>query len=511
MEYHRRLISLIVDGSITSREELERGKVRLCREYGMGGVPPNSEVLRHATPEEVPLVLPLLRKKPVRTMSGVAVVAVMTSPHECPHGRCIYCPGGVERNSPQSYTGQEPAARRGARHGFDPFDQTADRLSQLERIGHPTDKVELIIMGGTFTSRPRDYQEGFVRRCFDAMNGCVSGDMEEAHAINESAGHRCVGMTLETRPDWLSEEQAAFSMRLGATRVELGVQVLDDHILGAVGRGHGVAEIIEATTVAKRAGLKVCYHLMPGLPGSSPDKDIESFRRMVDDRRFRPDMIKIYPTLVIEGTPLHEMWKRGDYSPYTTEEAVEVIAKMKRLVPGYMRIQRIQRDIPVSLIERGVDKGHLRQLVRERMALLGWRCNCIRCREVGLRDLAPSEGEESLNRRSYPASGGMEHFLSFDLDSGALIGFLRLRVDGDTATVRELKVFGPLTPIGGRAEDWQHRGYGRRLLAEAERLASEEGCRVMRVTSGVGVRSYYRSLGFVRQGAYMIKSLDPNH
>lgn len=512
MEYHRCILSLILDGSIASRDDLQREKIRLCREYGMDRVPPNSEILALADDEEFPIVLPLLMKKPVRTKSGVAVVAVMTSPHDCPHGRCIYCPGGVEKGSPQSYTGREPAALRGARHAFDPYDQTADRLAQLERIGHPTDKLDLIIMGGTFTSRPIDYQEAFVRRCFDAMNGRESADLEEAHSLNERSRHRCIGMTVETRPDCLGDKEARSSLGLGATRVELGVQILNDEILQAVNRGHGVAEIAEATSVARRAGLKVCYHLMPGLPGSSPEGDLESFRLMIADQRFRPDMVKIYPTLVVEGTPLHQMWERGEYSPYTTEEAVEVIARMKRLVPRYMRIQRIQRDIPVPLIERGVDKGHLRLLVRQRMSELGWRCQCIRCREVGLKGVEPPQGVESLNMERYLASGEAEYFISFDLEEmDALIGFLRLRIDGDVATVREIKVFGPLTPIGERGKDWQHRGYGRRLLAEAERIALDQGCGTIRVTSGVGVRGYYRSLGYQREGTHMTRTLNPNH
>jgi len=294
------------------------------------------------------------------------------------------------------------------------------------------------------------------------------------------------------------------------TRVEMGVQVLDEDILRAVNRGHGLQAVIDATAVAKRSGLKVCYHLMPGLPGSSPEKDLTSFRRVFEDPDFRPDMLKLYPTLVVKGTKLHEMWLNGEYSPYTTEEAVELMAEMKRLVPPWVRIQRIQRDIPVPLIEAGVDKGHLRELVKERMRSQGHECRCIRCREAGLKGLTDHSPEDIVMRETeYAASGGEEDFISFELpERDALIGHARLRMDdGPVASLRELKVFGRMVPIKERGEEWQHRGYGRELVARAEEVARARGCDGMRVTSGVGVRGYYRSLGYSREGVYMTKRL----
>jgi elongator complex protein 3 len=508
MDYHQRLISLILDGSIGSKEELQKRKIALCRELGLDRVPANSETLAHVEEAMLPQVVPLLRRKPVRTLSGVAVVAVMTSPAPCPHGRCIYCPGGVEKGTPQSYTGKEPAARRGERNDFDPYAQTADRLRQLAAIGHPTDKVDLIIMGGTFTSRSREYQLSFVKGCFDAMNASVSADIEEAHSLNTLSRHRCIGLTVETRPDCLGEQEVRQTMELGATRVELGVQILDDRVLEGVERGHGVKEVELATKRAKESGLKVCYHLMPGLPGSSPTKDLECFRKVFEDPRFRPDMLKIYPTLVLGGTPLHEKWLEGEYIPYDTEQAVELLAQMKSLTPRYVRIQRIQRDIPVPLIEAGVDKGHLRQLVKERMLEKGLVCSCVRCREVGLKGIQEWE-EPEPEVIEYEASGGRETFLALNLPSSdSLIAYLRLRMDGSPmARVRELKVFGPLIPLGRRDAGWQHRGYGRHLLEEAERLALERGCESISVTSGVGVRPYYRSLGYSLEAPYMVKRL----
>lgn len=509
MGYYEELVSLVLDGTIKTKEELQKYKILLCKKLGLDRVPSNSEVLAHVDEDLQSALTPLLQRKPVRTLSGVAVVAVMTSPADCPHGRCLYCPGGKETGSPQSYTGKEPAARRGSRNQYDPFNQTMDRIRQLESIGHPTDKIDLIIMGGTFTSRPPEYQEAFVKGCFDAMNGTVSSDLLEAHQLNANSDHRCIGLTVETRPDCFGEEEARFAMHLGATRVELGVQILDDRILEFVRRGHGVHEVVRATKTAKDLGLKVCYHIMPGLPGSSPEKDLESFKRVFDDPRFRPDMLKIYPTLVVKDTPLYDMWMRDEYRPYTTEEAVELIGMMKASVPRYARIQRIQRDIPVPLIEAGVDKGHLRELVREWMKAHGLVCSCVRCREVGLKGIMKFDEEPEMETIEYEASAGTEIFLSYRLPSNdALVAFLRLRLDGSAvARVRELKVFGPMVPLGERRPGWQHRGYGRRLLEKAEEIAMERGCDEIAVTSGVGVRQYYRSLGYDLRAPYMVKNL----
>jgi elongator complex protein 3 (tRNA carboxymethyluridine synthase) len=511
VDYHDRLLKAIAEGDITDKASLQKRKIELCRELGLSSVPPNSETLARADEELLPLVRSVLRRKDVRTLSGVAVVAVMTSPAPCPHGRCSYCPGGVENNSPQSYTGKEPAARRASYNEFDPSRQVKARIEQLEAIGHSTDKIDLIIMGGTFTSRPWEYQMGFVKGCFDTMNGEKEATLEEAHRSNEEADHRCIGMTVETRPDSFDNVMADRSMSLGTTRVEFGVQILDDEILRSVNRGHGVKEVADATRVAKEKGLKVCYHIMPGLPGSSPEQDVASFRMMFDDQRFRPDMLKIYPTLVVKGTPLYEKWMTGEYQPYSTLQAVEVIARMKALAPKYVRIQRIQRDIPVDLIEAGVCKGHLRELVRAQMRADGTRCRCIRCREVGLnRVTVVSPDQVRLNRLEYEASGGKEVFISQDVEQReGLVGYARLRLpsQGGVAHLRELKVFGQMARLGAQGKEWQHRGFGKELMAEAEANAAEAGYRALQVTSGVGVRRYYSSMGYEKEGVYMTKGL----
>lgn len=501
----RQIADRILDGTLTDRDAVQAEKIRLCGERRSERLPSNSEILALIPEDRREQAIGLLIKKPTRTASGVAVLAVMTSPHPCPHGKCLYCPGGVENDSPQSYTGKEPAARRAARNAFDPYLQVEDRIRQLEAIGHRTDKIDLIIMGGTFTSRDAAYQEWFVRRCLDAMNGTDSDTMEKAQDRNRDAKHRCIGLTVETRPDVFDDEQIERAMLLGATRVELGVQILDDGILASVNRGHGVREVRECTRRCKERGLKVCYHIMPGLPGSSPEKDMESFRTMFSDPDFRPDMLKIYTTLVIPGTEVHEMWLRGEYEPYDEGTAVTLMAGMKAELPEYVRIQRIQRDIPSPEIAAGIRASNIRQLVRAELERTDRRCRCVRCREIGLEEW---EGEPFLKRISYEASGATEEFISLESEDH-LIGYVRLRNDGDgLATVRELKVFGKMAELG-RSGEWQHRGFGKDLMAEAERSAEGWGAGRLRVTSGVGVRGYYESLGYRLERPYMVKGLRP--
>jgi elongator complex protein 3 len=511
-----RISDSIGSGEIAGTLDLQNLKLDLLKDKGLRSVPTNSMVLDYISevrPDLRERALPLLRRKPARTISGVAVVAVMTSPWACPHGRCIFCPGGPDQGSPspQSYTGKEPAAMRGAQHAFDPFLQTLNRIEQLESIGHDTDKIDLIVMGGTVTCRPLDYQEGFVKGCLDAMNGLVSLDLYEAQRLNERAPHRCIGMTFETRPDRCSEQEVSTMLRLGGTRVELGFQSAFDPVLEASGRGHSVSDSVGATRRLKDAGMKVCYHLMPGMPGSNPSMDLETARTVFSDERFRPDMLKVYPTLVIAGTGLYDQWKQGRYEPYDTETASSVVAGIMALAPPWVRIQRVQRDIPSPLVEAGVRNSNLRQIAEGELEGTGGHCRCIRCREVGRNGALPDPGSALLHRMDYLASSGVETFLSFDTPGDDLIGFLRLRrpSDEDVALVRELKVFGPMAPIGSRrARDWQHKGFGRRLLSEAERISKEEmGLRSIAVNSGIGVRGYYRRLGYGLQGWHMVKSL----
>lgn len=496
-------------GEVRGKSELQRVKAELVRRHGLVGIPPDSEILQGAPASLREAYVDLLRVKPTRSASGVAVVAVMTPPHLCPHGTCIYCPGGPRFGTPQSYTGEEPAARRAASHGFDPYAQTVARLDQLRRTGHATDKIDFIILGGEFSALDPAFRESFVKGCFDGLNGSVAGDLEEAQGRNESAASRCIGLTIETKPDRFVGPEVETCLALGTTRVELGVQTTHDDVLRLVNRGHTDADSRSATRHAKDAGLKVCYHMMPGLPGNDVDRDFESFRAIFEDPEYRPDMLKIYPTLVLEGTGLHAMWASGRYHPLSTEEAVEFVAKVKAIVPPWVRIQRIQREIGADAILGGPTKGDLRIRAQRRLAEDGKTCACIRCREVGLHGRSLPPGAPVLHRMEYETSGGQELFLSFeDAERTALVGYARLRLCDSGPFLRELKVFGQVVPFdaapGGR---WQHRGYGARLLAECERIAVDDGRRELLVTSGVGVRGYYRRFGYDRRGPYMAKAL----
>ncbi len=508
---------LILEGKIRDRAELWEAKARASERCGMAGVVRNSAVLERI-PEKrrTGKVVELLRIRPMRTVSGVNVIAVMTK-GECP-GKCIYCPRG--ENAPKSYTGREPAAMRAIQNDYDPFRQVNSRVRQLEEIGHRVSKCELIIMGGTFNYMPEKYQEWFVKRCFDAMNGFDSKKLEEAQLANERAKRRVVGLTIETRPDWAQEKEVDELLRFGATRIELGVQTLSDKVYQKVKRGHGVKEVVKATQVCKDSLLKVLYHMMPGLFASKKD-DVNNFRMLFEDERFRPDMLKIYPCLVMEGTKLYDLWKKGEFKPYSAEEAADVIADAMRFVPRYVRVMRVQRDIPSYLITDGVKKSNLRQIVESKLSEQGRSCQCIRCREIGYRiskdGVKPDMRGVRLNRFDYDASGGKEIFLSFDeMKHDALIGFLRLRIPSEKAHrkelknaggVRELHVYGEMLPVGEkRIREFQHMNFGRRLLEEAERVAEEEfDCRKLAVISGVGAREYYTKLGYKRDGPYVSK------
>ena len=532
------LIDRILDGEVDA-DNLESAKVDVCGEYSAPKVPKNTELLDRAPAEHRDELEQVLRRKPVRTASGVSPVAIMTSPAMCPHGKCLYCPGGPasEFSSSQSYTGHEPAAARGLQNDYDPYGQVTLRLNQLREIGHPVDKVELILMGGTMTARSHDYQEWFVKRALQAMNEFdVDVDpspaegrsfaqapdeypfryLEDVIAENETADVRCIGTTFETKPDWCDPEQIDRMLRLGGTKVEVGVQTTYDEINREMHRGHGVQASIDANRRLRDAAFKVGFHMMPGQPGMTPEMNREDFRRLFDDPDWRPDYLKIYPTLVVRGTRVYDMWKRGEYEPLANEEAAELVAEIKAGLPKYVRLQRVQRDIPADFIDAGVWKSNLRQLARQRMAEHGWTCDCIRCREVGMREADPEDVR--LDVIEYEAAGGSEHFISYeDVDQGLLVGFARLRFPGEpvrrelenAALLRELHVYGSEVSIGQASDDWQHRGYGRRLMAEAERRAADAGFTKLSVIAGIGAREYYRrKLGYHQDGPYVSKRLD---
>jgi len=538
----RFIIDEILRGKIKSKRDLERVKLKACRDFKLMEFMSNSLILEKASPEERKIIAPIIRKKPTRTISGVAVVAVMCKPHKCPHGRCTYCP--ESEVAPPSYTGEEPAALRARMYEFDPYMQTYNRLLQLESIGHPLDKVELIVMGGTFPSYNICYQEWFITNCLRAMNDFGLEDentrinirktnslhvpqdfmyLEDAQTMNETSSARCVGMTFETRPDYAKIQDINRMLNMGVTRVELGVQTIYNFIYRRIERGHNVDDVVRSAQNLRDSGIKVAFHMMPGL-FSDPERDMRIFHRLFEDEKFRPDMIKIYPCLVTKGSKLYDLWKNGDYEPYTTDDAVDLIVKVKKILPKWVRTMRIQRDIPSQLIEAGVKKSNLGELVYNQLEKEGVNCKCIRCREVGHKaslGITPDFNNVDLVKTEYNAAGGREIFLSHeDLGKDILMGFLRLRIPSDnahrveindkTALIRELHVYGQMAEIGQKSDDlYQHMGYGEQLLQEAERVASEEFDKEkILIISGLGARNYYRKFGYGREGPYMSKKIN---
>ncbi|MFB6162171.1 MAG: tRNA uridine(34) 5-carboxymethylaminomethyl modification radical SAM/GNAT enzyme Elp3 [Halococcoides sp.] len=531
----RDLVGRILEGDL-ERSDLESAKLDACSEHGAQRVPKNADLLDHAPDGRRDELARVVRRKPVRTASGVAPVAIMTSPENCPHGQCVYCPGGPdsEFSSAQSYTGEEPAAARAEQNEYDPYGQVTLRLNQLRHIGHPVDKVELIVMGGTMTARSHDYQTWFVKRALQAMNDFdpdadptpaedrsfaqAPSDyefepIEAAIAKNETGRVRNVTTTFETKPDWCGPDQIDRMLELGVTKVEVGVQTTHSDVLDRVGRGHTVAESAAANRRLRDAGFKVGFHMMPGLPGHDERAIRTDFERIFESPRWRPDYLKIYPTLVVEGTALYDQWLGGDFDPLTSERAADLVADAKARIPEYTRLSRVQRDIPAPLIEAGVQKSNLRQLARQRLESSGRSCDCIRCREVGMADDSDGPSTVEIDVRTYDAAGGTEHFVQArGVDRDALVGFARLREPGrvvrpelaSAAVLRELHVYGSQVGIESGGSGWQHRGWGERLLDRAERIAGERDHDRLAVLAGIGAREYYRQRGYRQDGPYCV-------
>jgi elongator complex protein 3 len=471
-------------------------------------------------------LLAAIRLKPVRTLSGVTTVTVLTKPYPCP-GKCIFCPDDIRM--PKSYLPDEPGAMRALEHGFDPYTQVRSRLEALSSVGHPTDKVELLILGGTFSSYRRDYQEWFVQRSFEAMNGLDPASqqpdekqstremsLQETQSRNETAPHRNVGLSVETRPDEVDPGELAWFRYLGVTKVQMGVQSLDDRILALNQRGHTVEEALHATALLRAAGFKIVLHWMPNLLGATPATDRQDFPRLWQG--FCPDEIKIYPTQLLETAPLYEYWQRGEYYPYSTDELVSLMADVKTTIPRYCRVNRVIRDIPSPHVVAGNKRSSLRQDVLAEMARRGTHCDCIRCREI--RDEKIDSASLRLDDMVYHPAGAEEHFLSFITPDDKIAGFLRLSlpttdlspagmVDLDhAAIIREVHVYGQSLAVGaGQAGAAQHAGLGTRLLVEADRIARLKGYRRMAVIAAVGTRPYYFDRGFERGDLYLVKDI----
>ena len=465
----------------------------------------------------------LLKMKPTRTISGVAPVAVLTRPHPCT-GTCIFCPD-LPGIMPTSYLPNEPGARRAAQLDFDPYRQTERRIHALMNIGHTTDKIELIILGGTWSRYPEEYQEWFIKRCFDGMNNDASSTIEEAQRLNEVAASRNVGLVIETRPDCITPREVARLRRYGVTKVQMGIQSLDDRILEKNRRGHGVKEIRDAFRLLRAGGFKIHVHWMPNLLGATAESDLEDFARIWNDPAYRPDEMKLYPCMVVEGSDLYDLWKQGVYRSYSTETLIELLARCKEQVPAYCRITRVMRDIPSSDIVAGCTFSNLRQMVRDHMTKRGATCRCIRCREV--RTEPVDQGSLVFRTIRYDTDGTEERFIAAEehevrsgRSSPLLAGFLRLSFPTereksllsiipelrDVAMIREIHVYGPSLALGshegGRA---QHIGLGSELLKRAERVARASGYRRIAVISAIGTREYYRKRGYVDGEYYLHK------
>ncbi|MFA5060793.1 MAG: tRNA uridine(34) 5-carboxymethylaminomethyl modification radical SAM/GNAT enzyme Elp3 [Candidatus Pacearchaeota archaeon] len=447
--------------------------------------------------------------KPTKTISGVAPVAVMLPPRKCPHGACLYCP---TLNAPQSYTPESPAVLRAKSCDYDPYNQVRARIKMLKEMGHSVGKIELIIMGGTFLAYPRDFQIDFIKSCYDALNEKKSKSLEKAKKFNETAKYRCTALCIETRPDFCTEVHIKDMLMFGATRVELGVQAIDDEIYVKVNRGHRVSDVIGATRRLKKAGFKIGYHLMPGIPGSNVKKDLKMFKRIFSSKDFRPDQIKIYPCQVLKGSGLENLYYNKEYVPYTKEDTKRLLIKMMKLTPRYCRIMRIMREIPPFYLVSGIKNIDLRKEVEEEIRKKKFKIKEIRFREIGfaLRDKRVIKGNLGIRVKKYSASDGKEYFIEAVNGDDLLFGLLRLRIEKKRklpAMIRELHVYGPTLDVGKKAtEEYQHRGLGRELLKKAESIVKRGSVKII---AGVGVREYYKNFGYNldKEGIYMEKLL----
>ena len=544
------------------QRQLLKLKKKFCITHKIPKPPTNIELLLHAKDDELALLKKKLLSKPVRTASGVAPIAIMTAPFACPHGKCTFCPGGPHSyygSVPQSYTGHEPTTMRAMRNNYDSYLQVFNRLEQYVLLGHAHDKVELIVMGGTFPALPQDYQDDFIRGAFQAMNdffemfypdggfdfyffkeffelpGEVGSKertehihekllqikqrkqmtLEQEKTRNETAGIRCVALCVETKPDWGFLEHGNRMLAQGCTRVEIGVQSVYDDVLMHTHRGHDSADTKKSFQTLRELGFKISAHYMPGLPLTDEQRDLAGFRELFENPDYRPDMLKLYPCMVAPGTALYHEWKQGRFTPLTADQAAQRIVQMKQWIPRYCRVQRIQRDVPTKMWASGVEFTNLRQYIHETYRP---RCECIRCREP--MGKAVDFSAVKTNVLSYEAGGGQEFFISADdAKNDLILGFCRLRfpsqqlrpeITEKTALVRELHVYGTATAIGEESAEnaAQHRGLGKQLMAKAEEIAREHGKDRMLVISGVGAREYYRRLGYRKEGPYMAKELE---
>ncbi|MEA3453111.1 MAG: tRNA uridine(34) 5-carboxymethylaminomethyl modification radical SAM/GNAT enzyme Elp3 [Patescibacteria group bacterium] len=510
---------------IKNREILDQLKRKFAKKE-KSKMAPNSLLLKsyHSLIKEKriqkdELIEYVLRIRKIRSLSGIVVVSVLTKPYACP-GKCLYCP--EQAGAPKSYLKEEPAVARAIKCNYHPYQQVQLRIRALESIGHPTDKIDLRLIGATWSFYPKNYQTWFIKECFRAANNMgkpnklTGAKLIKLQKQNEKAKHRIIGITIETRPDFIDKKEIKRLRELGVTRVELGVQSIYNNILKLNERGHNIGATIEATKLLKDAGFKICYQMMPNLLGSNVKKDIKMFGELFSNSDFCPDYLKIYPCALLKEAPLYNVWKTGDYKPYTTKQLLSLLIKIKQLIPYYCRIQRIIRDIPSSyIVEGGTKISNLRQMITKISKEEGWRCKCIRCREI--KEKYDPKEKLYLFRIDYDASDGKEIFLSFENKNRThLFSLLRLRIPGQTvlpvlknaAIIRELHTYGQLVPVSGNEKAAQHKGLGKKLMKEAEKIAKKEfHFKKIAVISGVGVKNYYRKLDYRLKDTYMIKTI----
>jgi elongator complex protein 3 len=539
---YQKIIKNLIKSKITSQHDLNNqirqfaGSFKIAPPEKIKLISAYHKLLKQGSIKRQKNLEKWLKKREIRTLSGVAPIAVLTKPYKCP-GQCLFCPS--ESKMPKSYLSNEPAVMRAILCQFDPFRQVKLRLDALKMTGHDTDKCELIVMGGTWSYLPKKYQEWFIKRCFDGFNGKIAKNLAQAQKWNEKTKYRVIGLTLETRPDYIDIAEIKRMRELGCTRVEIGVQTIDDKILKLNKRGHLVEQTIQATKLLKDAGFKISYHLMPNLPGSTPAHDLAMFKKLFTDQNFQPDMLKIYPCVVTKTSELYKWFKQGKYKPYSDKQLLKLLIKIKKIIPPYVRLSRLIRDIPKESILAGNKISNLRQLIQEEFKKTGQVCQCIRCREA--RNQTFSLNGLKLKIRQYKASDGSEYFLSYESKDGkTLFAFLRLRIPQnpdekllntfpeikDAAMIREVHTYGILVPLkttrlgrdltqtnnllaqisrGQKAV--QHIGLGKRLIQEAEKIAKKQGFKTIAVISGIGVREYYKNLGYHQENTYLQKKL----
>jgi len=499
-----------------SIDNINNKKISLAAKYNIKKIPLNSEILPHVNKKDLPKIINSLVVKDARSLSGVNVIAVMSKPSKCPHGKCIYCPGGIDQNVPQSYTGYEPATMRAIANNFDPGLQVKNRIHQLENVGHDVSKIELIIMGGTFNAQDISYQKEFVKNIYDSLSNKKTKDLQEAKKVVEKSYYRPIGLTIETRPDICSKKDIENLLNLGATRIELGVQSLSDKIYKKTNRGHKLRDVILATQLLKDSGLKVLYHIMPGL-FQSPKQDAKMFAKLFTDNKYKPDMLKIYPALVLPNTILFDMWKKGEFEPYDDDKLFEFMKDFYPRVPYWNRIMRIQRDIPINKVSQGPRLSNMRDIILDYCNKNKIELKEIRARQLGF--VKSKVNEYKIFVEKYKASKGIEYFISYEsINRDQIVGFLRLRFPyspfldylKDSALVRELHVYGKIVKVNEKSKSdklGQHQGVGKLLLQKAEEISKKNKYKKISVISGLGVREYYYKLGYHEDHYHVSKNL----